>query len=162
MRLFAIILTLCTFLSSQQSPSEWWSDASQAQRETVLWYTEHYGVSIGAKCVLESSGGKYTDHGPAEESYGDLGLSFAESKKRRPGLSERAIRRESTRDRHFQGTLAKEIDDANLYHMRFKRNPTLCAAMVYSGWINWGNPRRLNRGLLDLQWQEFLRSLGWK
>lgn len=132
--------------------------ADSSQKESVLWYNENYGSKIASKVVLETSGGKYINHGEDEDSCGDLGISYDEANKRRPGLSERTLRAKLHHNRHFQGSLAKEINNENLYNMRFKKKPDLCAAMVYSGWKNWGNPRRLNRGLLDLQWQEFLKT----
>lgn len=168
MRILVLILLLCTSISAQ-TPAEWWNGeynangkkikagADSSQKESVLWYTKHYGVPIGVKDVLETSGGKNKNHG--EDSCGDLGLYYPEAKKRRPELSERTLRAKLNNDRHFQGELAKEIDDENRHCMRFKKNPELCTAMVYPGWKNWNNPNRLNRGLLDLQWQEYLRRI---
>lgn len=153
MKHFLIILCLWT-ATHAQSPASWWVDADSNQKAVVLWYAKHYGVSIGTKTVLETSGGKYTNHG--EDSEGDLGLYFPGIREEYPNISEKKLRHRLKHDRHFQGKEAKRIDDANLYHMRHKRNPKLCAAMVYPGWRNWNNKRRLNRGLLDLKWQKFL------
>ena len=62
MRLLPIILTLCTFLSAQQKPSEWWSDASQAQRDSIRasfdWGKEYdLGFTMAAYDWQESGGG---------------------------------------------------------------------------------------------------------
>lgn len=156
MRLILLILLLGQ-LHAQDYWVKWAGEfTTPEQRETILWYAEHYGVSIGAKCVLESSGGLQTNHG--EDSHGDLGLYLPEARKHRPGYSDEELRTLLSENRHFQGKLAKEIDVANLFRMRFKQRPRLCAAMVYCGWRNWNNPERLDRGLRDLQWQELLEE----
>lgn len=159
------ILTLCLLLCSggyaQDGEQYWqlWNGewTTPQTREIILWFTRNYGAAIGAKCVLETSGGADMNHG--EDSHGYLGLYLPEVQRRRPGLADEILRDLLANNRHFQGQLAKEIDDENLYNMRKKRNPRLDAAMVYPGWTNWNNPDRLNRGLLDLQWQDFLKGM---
>lgn len=62
MRYFAILLTLCTSLYSQQKPSEWWTDASQAQRDSIRgsydWGKPYdLGYTFAAYDWHESGGG---------------------------------------------------------------------------------------------------------
>lgn len=161
-RSFILIFCFLTIGGLAQIQQEYWVRWNgewtlPQQREIILWFTRHYGVSIGAKCVLESSGGQRLDHG--EDSYGYLGLSMPEARKRRLGIPDDVLRDLLETNRHFQGQLAKEIDDENRDNMRFKKNQRLCTAMVYPGWRNWNNPQRLNRGLVDLQWQDYLKGI---
>lgn len=156
------LVVLCFLLAWAPAQNGYWQQwlgewTTSASRETILWFTRNYGASIGAKCVLESSGGAELEHG--EDSFGPLGLSLAEASKRRSGLDLDVLQDLLENNRHFQGQLAKEIDDENRHNMRLKIWPELCAAMVYPGWRNWNNPDRLNRGLRDLQWQDFLEGM---
>lgn len=163
-RSILISLLLCTALSGQQ---DWWDEAVPAQREIILWYTQHYGPAIGSKCILESSGGADMDHGD-EPSYRELGLNIVTARLFRPGMTRQALL-DSLRygSRHWHGHLCREIIDDNLYRMRHKERPALCAAFVYQGWTLWMERKRrieskewyqrLARAKLDLRWRELLK-----
>ncbi len=80
MKILAIILTLCTFLYTRQSPeAAWWMVSSQGQKdfaETVYKIGVKYGnkghTAVGI-IWMESSLGRSIDH--KEDSFGPCGLS---------------------------------------------------------------------------------------
>ena len=106
------------------------------------------------------------DHGD-EGSYRELGLNIATARLFRPMMTRKALL-DSLRygSRHWHGQLCREIIDDNLYHMRHKQRPALCAAFVYQGWTLWMERRqrigtdewyeRLERAQLDLALQKLL------
>ncbi len=62
MKHLVIIACFCTILSAQQSPSEWWADASQAQRDSIRasyeWGKPYdLGLTYAAYDWHESGGG---------------------------------------------------------------------------------------------------------
>lgn len=62
MRIFTLILIFCASLYSQQSPSEWWADASRAQRDSIRasydWGKPYdLGYTMAAYDWQESGGG---------------------------------------------------------------------------------------------------------
>lgn len=108
------------------------------------------------------------DHGD-EGSYRELGLNKVTARRFRKKMTKQALL-DSLQygSRHWHGRLCREIVDDNLYHMRHKQRPDLCAAFVYQGWKIWMDRKkrigsdewheRLARAEMDLAWQEFLKQ----
>lgn len=160
--LFSIIL-LTLSISAQQIPNayhieanKWWNSATQEQKDNALEYSRAFGVDIGAKSILETSGGKYTDHGD-EKSYKDLGLNRSLYVYRAPKKFQKAIQHwinnndvilpvmtKSAFDDSLKngsmawhGQLCRDKLDHDMFLMRHKVNKQFNIAFVYPGWSLW-------------------------
>lgn len=164
MKILIAILSLTCYLQSQviippayhKEARIWWAAASQAQKDNALWYTRHFGVDVGSKSILETSGGKYTDHGD-EKSEGDLGLNVSLYPYRGPEELQGALQhwldktgiilpimtREVFVDSlkngsmAWHGQLCRDKLDHDLYLMRHKVNKEFDVAFTYPGWNLW-------------------------
>ena len=180
MKILIAILSLTCYLQSQviipsayhKEAQIWWAAASRAQKDNALWYTRWYGADEGSKSILETSGGKYTDHGD-EKSYRDLGLNRSLHPYRSVIDSMSSLFHWKNNDKPFRdmpvmtieafmdslkygsmawhGQLCRDKLDHDMFLMRNKVNKQHNIAFVYPGWKLWAKRKviikmMINRG----------------
>jgi len=164
LRILFKISFLTLILNAQEIPPaykiearNWWNSATQAQKDNALEYSRSFGIDIGSKAILETSGGKYTDHGD-EKSYGDLGLNISLYPYRAPkefqgalqhwldktGIALPVMSKKAFVDSlkngsmAWHGQLCRDKLDHDMYLMRNKGNKDFDVAFTYPGWNLWG------------------------